>query len=84
MNSYSEAYKILLIVLLNTGTKQEGRNGNTIVIPHYSFTLDFSTGIDSAKLKLRKMFYRGIEGEFLTITDEKTPLTNVKQFEDNG
>jgi len=75
-------YKQLVKKILSLGVKQEGRNGNTLVIPHYSFTLDHSYS-DQHTLKLRKMFYKGVQGEFDTLIDP-TPLTNVSQFKANG
>ena len=78
----NKEYKILVRDILTKGTAQECRNGSQIIIPHYSFTLDLSYE-DKARLKLRKMFYKGVAGEFNTLIDP-TPLTNVKQFEDNG
>ena len=76
-------YKVLVNTILSTGTIQDCRNGSQLIIPNYSFELDFSTGIESAKLKLRKMYYKGVYGEFLTLIDPK-PLTNVVKFEANG
>jgi len=76
-------YKDLVNHILQYGTDQSCRNGSQRIIPHWSFTLDFSSGIDSAKLKLRKMYYKGVEGEFKTLIDP-TPLENVVQFEMNG
>jgi thymidylate synthase len=44
--------------------------------------LDFSIN-DNHILKLRKMYYKGVEGEFKTLIDP-TPLTNISQLEANG
>ncbi len=77
----NQQYKQLVEKILSTGTPQKGRNGNTLIIPSHSFTVDFRT--ESPLLMLRKMHIKGIEGEFLTLVDEK-PLTNKKQFEDKG
>jgi len=82
MTDLTWQYKMLVSSILELGTKQEGRNGNTLVVPHYSFTLNFADPRNS-KLLLRKMWYNGVIGEFKTLVD-KTPLTNVSQFEDNG
>ena len=76
-------YKKLVRHILDNGVMQDCRNGKQLVIPHYSFMLDFKGGIDSAKLKLRKMYYNGVRGEFYTLTNPR-PLTNVAQFEANG
>jgi len=77
----NEEYKKLVRHILYTGVEQKGRNGSTLIIPSYSFTVqDMENG---HTLKLRKMYYKGILGEFLTLVDS-TPLTNVKQFEKNG
>ena len=75
-------YRKLVSSILFDGTKQEGRNGDTLVLPHYSFTLDFSNRANS-QLLLRKMWYNGVLGEFRTLLDP-TPLNNVSQFKDNG
>lgn len=74
-------YKQLIKNILENGTLQKGRNGNTLIIPHASFTVDFRT--ESPLLQLRKMYTKGIIGEFLTLMDP-TPLTNISQFEENG
>lgn len=75
-------YKKLVKSILTSGNLQEGRNGNTLILPHYSFTLDFSTR-ENHILKLRKMHYKGVEGEFQTLINP-TPLVNVSQFKANG
>lgn len=78
----NKEFKQLVREILTKGTAQDCRNGSQIIIPSYSFTLDLSNE-DKARLKLRKMFYKGVAGEFNTLIDP-TPLTNVKQFEDNS
>lgn len=78
----TEKYKKLVSTILETGEYQVGRNGGQLIIPSYSFTLDFFKP-EAYKLKLRKMFYKGVEGEFKTLISV-TPLRNIKQFEDNG
>ena len=80
---YSDNYKKLVSTILNEGTIQEARNGTQLIIPHYSFTLDLSSGQNHI-LKLRKYFVKGVEGEFKTLLSRTNPLTNVKQFEANG
>jgi len=82
MSNLSKEYKKLVKYILDNGISQNGRNGNVLIIPFYSFTLDFSNP-ENAKLKLRKIYTKGIEGEFKTLIS-KEPLTNVKQFEKNG
>jgi len=67
-------YKALVSTILTTGVSQQCRNGSQLIIPHYAFTLDFR--VDSYKLLLRKMFYKGILGEFNTLISPY-PLTNV-------
>lgn len=79
----TKEYKKLIETILFSGSRQECRNGGQIIIPNYSFTLDFGIE-DSYKLKLRKMYYKGAHGEFLTLIDDKEPLTNVSQFEARG
>lgn len=81
MSQYNEAYRKLVIKVLTEGTDQSCRNGNQLIIPHYSFTINNME--NDHKLLYRKMFYKGVLGEFLTITDP-TPLTNISQFEANG
>ena len=76
-----EQYKKLVSTILTTGELQSCRNGRQLIIPTYSFTLDFKT--QSPKLTLRKMSYKGVKGEFDTLIDD-VPLTNVSQFEANG
>jgi len=78
--SYNEEYKKLVEHILVNGIWQEGRNGNTLVVPNYSFTIDNME--EDWRLKLRKLYIKGIYGEFLTLIDP-TPLTNVSQFEAN-
>jgi thymidylate synthase len=80
---YDTKYKELVNHILENGFEQACRNGSQIVIPHYSFNLNFSKP-DSYRLNLRKMFYKGVKGEWDTLMDLETPLTNVKNFEDNG
>jgi thymidylate synthase len=82
MQSLTTEYKNLVNHILEYGVNQDCRNGKQLIIPHYSFALDF-TYLDSYKLKLRKMFYKGVLGEFNTLISNK-PLTNVSQFEANG
>jgi len=79
--SFNNEYKKLVDQVLMEGSKQECRNGKQYIIPHYSFTItDMQNGWE---LQLRKMYYRGVLGEFKTLIDPKS-LTNVKQFEANG
>jgi len=74
-------YKKIIKNILENGINQKCRNGTNIIIPHYSFTINNIK--DNHKISLRKMYYKGVEGEFNTLIDP-TPLTNIKQFEDNG
>lgn len=78
----NESYRQLVIKILTEGHLQEGRNGEQLIIPHYSFTVDDMK--NDHLLKLRKMYTKGIEGEFNTLIDWTRPLTNVSQFEENG
>ena len=55
----TEQYKQIVRTILNDGVLQDCRNGTQLIIPHYSFTLDFSKGPDTAKLKLRKIHSQG-------------------------
>jgi thymidylate synthase len=74
-------YKKLVKHILDNGTYQQCRNGEQLIIPSYSFTLDFM--VDNPLISLRKMYYKGIFGEFETLIS-KEQLTNVSQFEANG
>ena len=80
--SYSKEYKQLVQTILNNGVDTTSRNSKTLAIPHYSFTLDHSSD-ENHLLTLRKMWYAGVKGEFNTLISQ-LPLTNVKQFEENG
>ena len=73
-------YKKLLERILKEGKWVEGRNGRTLSIPFHSFTINAKDW----RLTLRKVPYKGVEGEFKTLIDADNPLTNVKQFKDNG
>ena len=80
----TNSYKALVRSVLTDGIKQSGRNGLQKVMPFYSFGLDFSCpDAQTHMLKLRRMYYKGVQGEFLTLIDP-APLTNVSQFEVNG
>jgi len=81
MSQYNNEYRKLIIEILCKGTKQKGRNGDTLLLPHYSFTIENME--NDHKLLLRKMYYKGILGGFKTFIDP-TPLTNVSQLEANG
>ncbi len=79
--SYNDSYKKLIEHILVNGTWQESRNGNTLAIPHYSFTIDNME--NDHTMRLRKFYKKGVLGEFNTLIDP-TPLTNIKQFEANN
>lgn len=78
----TEEYKNLVNHILQYGTDQSCRNGSQRIIPHYAFTLTFQEQ-DNHILKLRKMYYSGVVGEFDTLISPE-PLTNVSQFEARG
>ena len=78
----NQEYKKLVQHVLDHGKKQDCRNGSQLIIPHYSFTLDMSEA-ENHDLKLRKMHYKGVIGEFKTLVLGEQ-LTNVSQFEENG
>ena len=80
-SQYCHKYKELVRHILETGTMVDSRNSKTISIPHYSFTIDNMQ--DDHKLLLRKMYYKGVKGEFKTLVSN-VQLMNVSQFEDNG
>ena len=77
----NDEYKMLVRKILACGEKTECRNGKQLILPTYSFTLDFR--LQSHFLTLRKMHYAGVLGEFKTLI-AKEQLTNVQQFRDNG
>ena len=80
--SLTHEYKKLVDTILTDGIKQDCKNGSQLIIPHYAFTLDMQNH-DNHILKLRKMYYTGVAGEFETLVSDE-PLTNVNQFEANG
>ncbi len=79
--SFNNKYKELVRTILTEGVYQTSRSAGQYIIPSYSFTLDFE--VESPILTLRKMWYKGVVGEFETLIS-LTPLTNIKQFEANG
>lgn len=79
MVGYNQQYKQLVERVLKEGTTTKCRNGKQVIIPSATLLIDASDW----KLKLRKMNYLGVYGEWLTFID-KQPLTNVKQFRDNN
>jgi len=81
MSEYTDKYKNLVQHILMRGTKQVCRNGSQLIIPSYSFTIDDME--NDHKLLLRKMWYKGVKGEFDTLVSDE-PLTNVSQFEAKG
>jgi len=81
MSQYNEKYRKLVIEILTEGFLTESRNGEQLIIPSYSFTIDDME--NDHTLLFRKMYYKGVLGEFLTLIDSEQ-LTNVSQFEANG
>jgi len=79
--TFNAEYKKLVSLILLEGDWILGRNGVTMQIPSYSFTVPDMK--EHHKLTIRKMFYGGVLGEFKTLIDPY-PLTNVKKFENNG
>ena len=77
---YNDKYKELVHTILTKGQWQEARNGQCLIIPHYSFTINAKDW----RLNLRKMWYSGVRAEWDTLMDTENPLTNVKQFKDRG
>jgi thymidylate synthase len=82
MSKTNSEYKKLVRYILDNGVHQFCRNGEQLIIPSYSFTLDFM--VDNPVITLRKMYTKGIIGEFKTLTDKDNPLTNISQFEERG
>lgn len=83
MKKYNDVMKDQIKKVLKHGIVQNARNGNTLVIPSYSFTLDMSKA-ENRILTLRKMHYSGVKAEWDTLMDTSSPLTNVSQFKDKG
>jgi len=81
MSQYNDEYRKLVIKILTEGHLQDCRNGEQLILPSYSFTIDDMK--NDHTLLLRKMYKKGVLGEFLTITDPGI-LQNVSQFEANG
>ncbi len=80
MQLLNKDYLNLISTILNTDTLVECRNGKQYIIPFYSFSLNPK---QEPKITLRKIYTKGIIGEFNTFIDP-TPLTNISQFEANG
>jgi len=80
MRKLNTEYKKLVRTVLDEGYVVEGRNGKTLQIPFYSFTIDDME--NDHLLTLRKMYTKGIEGEFNTLVSP-IRLENVRQFERN-
>jgi len=75
-------YIALIEDILENGERREGRNGTTISVFGRTFTVDMSDTPNEFPLLLgRKMFYRGVFGEFAAFL--RGPK-NVKDFEDMG
>jgi len=81
-SNINKKYKKLIKKILKAGAKVVGRNGGTLIVPTYSFTLDHNHGTNH-ELLLRKMYYKGVKGEFDTLIQPQ-PLRNISQFERNG
>jgi len=78
-----EAYRALVIHVLNNGVNIKGRNGNTIEVFGTSLKLKVSDNLFPL-ITGRKMFYKGIIGEAITLMQTDTTKLNVKTFEKNG
>jgi thymidylate synthase len=81
MLNYNDTYKELVKTILEQGVAVPGRNGIVKTLP--MATLPVEDMNNDFKLLLRKMYYKGVLGEFKTLINPE-PLTNVSQFEDNG
>jgi thymidylate synthase len=82
MGKYNEAgYRALVIEVLTNGETIKGRNGDTLEVFGTTLKLDVS----GSKLPLitgRKMFYKGIIGEFLAFL--QTDCNHTIDFESRG
>lgn len=77
--SIDRVYKELGQKILNEGIFQQGRNGRTLSIFGTTMKYDLANGFPL--LNMRKIYYKGVVGEFLSfIGDAKT----LEEFESNG
>ena len=81
MTAFDKEYRKLVLKIFEDGDALLCRNGSTLQIPNYSFTLKDMA--KDHKLTLRKMFYKGVLGEFNTLVSP-TQLVNVSQFKARG
>jgi thymidylate synthase len=72
-------YAVIAKQILETGIKKEGRNGNTISI--FGAHMSYDVGRGFPLLRMRKIFYKGILGEFKSFLDD---AKSVQEFEANG
>jgi thymidylate synthase len=79
LKSIDTLYTELGYTILEQGTLVEGRNGNTLSV--FGTTLKYDMAAGFPILSMRKIYYRGVIGEFKSfLEDAKT----VKEFEANG
>jgi thymidylate synthase len=84
MSQTNTKYKGLIRYVLEDGAHQVCRNGSQLIVPSASFTLNWGAGKDDTTITLRKIYSKGVLGEFRTLINKDEPLTNVKQFESKG
>ena len=78
-----DSYRQLVIRVLGDGIDTEGRNGKTREVFGTTIKLNVRDKVFPL-ITGRKMFYRGIIGEAITLMKANTGNLNVKDFEDNG
>jgi thymidylate synthase len=83
MNVNEASYRDLVIDTYMEGTMVEGRNGKTTRMPGGTIKLDVSNNI-LPLITGRKMFYKGVIGEALTLMQAGKGPIHVSEFEKNG
>jgi thymidylate synthase len=96
MTNFDKIYKELYKDIITKGIYINSRNGVTKQIPFAAMHINVLNsnvipveGVDAViykdmMLTMRKMFIKGVIGEFKTLIDVDNPLTNVSQFRANG
>ena len=72
-----KAYKELVKNVLRNGKHKQGRNGTTISLPGTQLKFD---GLNIPLLNGRKIYYKGILGEFAAFMHNKTKVKDFKNY----
>lgn len=72
-----KAYKELVRNVLRNGKPKQGRNGTTISLPGTQLKFD---GLNIPLLNGRKIYYKGILGEFAAFMHNKTKVKDFKNY----